>query len=230
MRIHYLQHEDSVSLGSVADWLNQSVHQVTGTRFQNGDPLPALDDFDGLIVLGGSMSSYNEDEFPWLKSEKAFIRRAIEANKRVLGICLGAQLIANALGKQVYPNPNLEVGWFEIVRSPDATGHQWSDLIPTAAEVFHWHGDTFDLPDGAVRLANSAACLNQAYACGNNVLALQFHLETKPTEAQSWIDQDLAKLVEGPYTQTSTQILNAPERFDGNHRRLASILDRFFGS
>lgn len=229
MRIHYLQHEDSVSLGSIEDWLNRSGHQVTGTRFQNGDQPPSLSEFDGLIVLGGSMSTYDEEGFPWLRAEKAFIRSAIEAGKRVLGVCLGAQLIADALGKKVYPNPHLEVGWFDIRRLPEATGHRWANLIPASAEVFHWHGDTFELPDGAVRLASSDACVNQAYACGDNVLALQFHLETTVSEAQGWVEKDTVKLVNGPFTQTPTQMLTAPERFDGNHRLLDSVLDGFFG-
>jgi GMP synthase (glutamine-hydrolysing) len=230
MRIHYLQHEDSVSLGSIAQWLLKSGHVVTGTRFQEGDPLPSLENFDGLIVVGGSMSTYQEDEFPWLKLEKSFIRRSIDAGKRVLGLCLGAQLIADALGKKVYRNSHLEVGWFDIHRLPEAAEHQWADLIPTSAEVFHWHGDTFELPDGAVRLASSEACVNQAYAYGNNVLALQFHLETTPAEAQGWIEKDIAKLVEGPFTQSPTQMLKAPERFDCGHQLLNAVLNRIFGA
>lgn len=229
MRIHYLQHEDSVSLGSIADWLAKSGHEISGTRFHLGESLPKLSNFDGLIVLGGSMSTYQESEFPWLQAEKAFIRESIAANKRVLGVCLGAQLIAGSLGKQVYRNPELEVGWFDIRRLPEATDHPWAKLIPTSAEVFHWHGDTFELPDGAICLASSDACVNQAYAYGDNVLALQFHLETTPAEAQGWVEKDVEKLAEGPYCQTPTEMLRSPERFDDSHRLLHSILDQFFG-
>ena len=174
------------------------------------------------------MSAYDEAQFSWLRSEKDFIRRSIEENKRVLGVCLGAQLIADALGKKVYRNPHLEVGWFDIRRLCEAGEHPWADLIPASAEVFHWHGDTFELPEGATRLASSDACLNQAYAYGNNVLALQFHLETTPSEAQGWVEKDVEKLAEGPFCQTPKQMLNAPERFDESHRLLDSILDRFF--
>lgn len=131
----------------------------------------------------------------------------------------------------MFPNSQLEVGWFDIRRCPEASGHPWTDLIPVSAEVFHWHGDTFDLPDGARRLATSQGCLNQAYAYGNNVLALQFHLETTQSEAEGWIEKDVKKLEEaGPFTQTPTQMLKAPERFDDNHRLLDSILSRFFGN
>jgi GMP synthase (glutamine-hydrolysing) len=229
VRIHYLQHEDSVSLGSIKDWLCKSGRQISGTCFQRNDPLPSLDEIDGLIVLGGSMSAYDDAELPWLKSEKDFIRRAVQANKQVLGVCLGAQLIAAALGKKVFPNSDLEVGWFDIHRLPEASDHRWSDLIPPTVEVFHWHGDTFDLPDGATRLASSACCLNQAYAIGDNVLALQFHLETTVSEAQGWVEKDVAKLTEGPFTQSPNQLLKSPERFDNSHQLLDSILDRFFG-
>jgi GMP synthase (glutamine-hydrolysing) len=229
VRIHYLQHEDSVSLGSIRNWLSQSGHQFRGTNFQRNVRLPSLDDFDGLIVLGGSMSAYDEATFPWLCSEKEFLRHSIEADKRVLGVCLGAQLIASSLGKQVYRNPHLEVGWFQLHACPAASSNPWSDVIPTSTEVFHWHGDTFDLPDGAIRLASSDACLNQAYAYRNNVVALQFHLETTVSEAQGWINEDLEKLVEGPFTQTPGQMLQSFERFETNHRRLDLILDRFFG-
>ena len=229
MRIHYLQHENSVSLGSIQNWLQRSGHQVTATRFRQNELLPELTDFDGLIILGGSMSAYDEDEFPWLRTEKQFIRRSIEAHKRVLGVCLGAQLIADSLGKKVYRNPELEVGWFNIHRLPEANGHRWADLIPASTEVFHWHGDTFDLPDGAQRLASSDACRNQAYAYGDNVLALQFHLETTKSEAQSWVQDDVEKLVQGPFTQSPAEMLKSTERFDRSHRLLDSILDRFFG-
>lgn len=229
MRLHYLQHEDPVSLGSIKNWLIKSGHQVSGTSFHKGEVPPAIEEIDGLIVLGGSMSVYDEEGFPWLRDEMNFIRQTIDANKLVLGVCLGAQLIAGALGKKVYRNPELEVGWFEIRRFPSANGHKLADIIPPAAEVFHWHGDTFELPDGAVRLASSEACANQAYAYGRNVLALQFHLETTPEEAQGWVEKDVAKLAKGPFCQTPEQMLKSPERFDGNHRLLDSILDRFFG-
>lgn len=151
-RAHVLQHVPFEGLGSIEPWLVTAGYSITWTRFFTGGNLPAPDDPDLLIVLGGPMSVNDETAFPWLRDEKRFVRRSIEAGVPLLGICLGAQLIASALDARVYPNRHREIGWFPVYRTPDEPG-----VFPERFDAFHWHGETFDLPSGAALLARSAA-------------------------------------------------------------------------
>ncbi len=183
MRVHVFQHVPFEGLGSIADWLAARDAQVHFTHFHEDGVLPALADVDLLIVLGGPMSVHDEAALPWLREEKAFIAAAIAAGTPVLGICLGAQLIASALGSRVYPALEKEIGWFDIVARPPLAHEADLLQLPPRLRVFHWHGETFALPEGAVRLAGSSACANQVFQHGRRVLAFQCHLETTPTSA-----------------------------------------------
>ncbi|MCF7818860.1 MAG: type 1 glutamine amidotransferase [Kiritimatiellales bacterium] len=182
MKLHYLQHVPFEGLGMIEDWAKAHGAEISSSQLFNGDPLPDLGSFDWLVIMGGPMGIYDHDEHPWLIAEKAFIRSAIDSGKTVLGICLGAQLIADVLGAKVYPGPQKEIGWFPIKRAAGTP-----DLIPEELTVFHWHGDTFDIPDGAIRLASSAACKNQGFIYGDRVVALQFHLETTEESMEALI-------------------------------------------
>lgn len=152
-------------------------------------PVTPLADFDPLtpdllVVLGGPIGVYQEDLYPFLVPETASIARRLEAGRPTLGICLGSQLIAKALGARVYPSGIKEIGWAPIELSQDGRGSCLRHL--GATPVLHWHGDTFDLPDGALHLASTAACRNQAFTAGPHVLALQFHVEVTGTTLESW--------------------------------------------
>ncbi|MGH8655750.1 MAG: type 1 glutamine amidotransferase [Gammaproteobacteria bacterium] len=144
MRAHYLQHVPFEGLGSIDPWLRSSGAEVTGTKFFENSMLPNVNDIDLLVVMGGPMSVNDEADLPWLVTEKQLIRAAIEKERAVVGICLGAQLIANAMGAPVYPNKEKEIGWFPVSRAP---AHDPRGLFSFPAEllVFHWHGETFDL-------------------------------------------------------------------------------------
>jgi GMP synthase-like glutamine amidotransferase len=225
MRVHSLQHVAFEGLGSIDPWLNAARHDVTRTRLYLNEPLPTVDQFDWLIIMGGPMGANDDAELAWLGPEKMLIRQSIDAGKRVLGICLGAQLIAAVLGARVFQNAHREIGWFGIQRSPEASQHLLGAVLPEQAEVFHWHGDTFDLPPGAVRLAGSAACRNQAFAVNDNVLALQFHLESTPDGTRSLIDNCGEELVGGQYIQTAEEMLADPGRFDRINRLMAAALE-----
>jgi len=157
--------------------------------------------------MGGPMSVNDEDQFPWLAAEKRFMRAAIQAGKPVLGVCLGAQLIASAAGARVFANPQKEIGWFPV-QGIDS-GSQAHFHFPPSATVFHWHGETFDLPAGAVRLARSEVCPNQAVQLGRSVIGLQFHLETTPASARDLVANCRAELIPGEYVQSEEQILAA---------------------
>lgn len=207
MRAHYLQHVPFEGLGSIESWLEQQGYTISRTAFFDNPTLPALDNLDFLIAMGGPMSVNDEADYPWLIQEKAFIREFIATGKPVLGICLGAQLIANALGAAVYPNTYKEIGWLPIESVENqAEAFQFPDTLP----VFHWHGETFDLPEQAVRLARSIACENQAFQVERRVMGLQFHLESTPESVQAIVSHCADELVSAPYIQDAQRILSAP--------------------
>ena len=211
MRAHYLQHVPFEGLGSIESWLGNNGFSITSTRFFDTPVLPHIEDIDLLIVMGGPMSVNDEKEYPWLVTEKAFIRDTIESGKPVLGICLGAQLIAAAMGAEVYPNPEKEIGWFPIERVSADNGETF--VFPDETVVFHWHGETFSLPEGAVQLARSTACENQAFQLGNNVIGLQFHLETTPDSAQAIVQSCRAELIDKRCIQSEREILSVPNTY-----------------
>ncbi len=215
MRAHYFQHVPFEGLGSIEPGLQKSGFEITHTRFYELVEFPDLKTIDLLIVMGGPMSVSDEDKHPWLAAEKKFINETIKSGKPVLGICLGAQLIAGALGARVYQNKVKEIGWFPIygIASNDTSLFNF----PSKMDVFHWHSETFDLPIGAVRLAKSDACENQAFQLGKSVIGLQFHLETTPEAAQALVYNCRDELIPTSYIQTEEEILSA------NSQRYQSI-------
>lgn len=226
MRAHAFLHVAFEGLGTIASWLDERGDEVTYTRFYEPNAsLPQCEEVDFLIVMGGPMSVNDEAEFPWLVAEKAWIRSMIQSKKPVLGICLGAQLIANALGSKVYPNREKEIGWFPIV----PVSHEaqkgvfgFSHLI----EVFHWHGETFDLPPHALWLAKSEACAHQAFHVGTNVIGLQFHLEMTEKAIASIVENCRNELVPSRYVQSEEAIvLKIKERTQRTEALMHTLLE-----
>jgi GMP synthase-like glutamine amidotransferase len=205
MHAHVLQHVAFEGLGSIEPWLAQRAAVVTATRFFADPTLPDHRQLDLVIALGGPMSVNDEARLPWLKPEKAFVRDAIAHGVPVLGVCLGSQLIAASLGMRVYANPEKEIGWFPI--QPEGT----RSPFPDGLRVFHWHGETFDLPPGAERLASSPACRNQAFRIGRGVIGLQFHLETTPAAARAMVAHCRDELIPGRYVQPERALLDEPD-------------------
>jgi GMP synthase (glutamine-hydrolysing) len=142
----------------------------------------------GLIFMGGPMSA--NDPLPYLEQEIAILRGALERGQPVLGICLGSQLLARAAGARVYPNPRKEIGWFEVALTTAGLADPVLAGFGPRRTVFHWHGETFDLPPGAEWLAQSDACRHQAFRLGRNAYGLQFHLEVTPPMIEDWQRQD----------------------------------------
>lgn len=227
MHAHVLQHVPYEDIGSIQSWLAARSATVSYTRFFDHGDLPALDGIDLVIAMGGPMSVNDEAELPWLVAEKAFVRAAVARGVPVLGICLGAQLIASALGARVYPNGAKEIGWFPVEAVADAAD---GFRFPASSLVFHWHGETFDLPPGAVRLARSAACANQAFQLGRRSIGLQFHLETTPESGAAMLAHGRDELVAAPYVQTEADIrAAAPATYAEGNRLMAGVLDYLTG-
>lgn len=202
MHIHILQHVSFEGPGFVATWANTYAHKLTTTRLYAGEVLPEHNQYDRLIVMGGPMNIYEYAEYPWLKSEKRFIREAIDQGKTIVGICLGAQLLADVLGAKVYAGPKKEIGWFPITLTSKGRASRFFAGTPDHFSVLHWHGDTFDLPDDCVHLASSAVCTNQAFIFDNRVLGLQFHCEATSSSLAALLDHCEHELEPADYVQT----------------------------
>lgn len=229
MKIHYIRHEPFEGLVCIEDWIRENGHTISVTKTYESPSFPSQDSFDWLIIMGGAISAYDDNKVPWLNAEKEFIRQSIETGKRVLGICLGAQLIASALGARVYPNTEKEIGWFPIWLTPEAELHPFFKNIPDKLTVFHWHGDTFDLPRGAIRLASSAITPNQAFAVGDKVLGLQFHYEATAASILEMTAGCGADLTPGPWVQDEAAMRSMAHLATANNQIMFGILDCLAG-
>lgn len=226
MRIHHLQHAPFEGLGSMEGYLKRQGHQLSTTRLYIEQDLPPIDSLDWLIVMGGPMGVHDELQHPWLVREKAFIKAAIESGKAVLGICLGAQLIADVLGAKVYKNTHVEIGWFPVKLADEIDRTVIGDVLPKTLDAFQWHGDTFDVPPGATWLGASEACRNQGFVLDDRVVAFQFHLEITYESAQSLIQNCRDELDGSRYVQTETQMLSDKSRFTRMNELLDSVLHK----
>lgn len=216
------QHVPFEGLGHIEPWLLRAGFQISYTRLFNSDETPDPRTVDFLVILGGPMSVNDEHLHPWLVTEKQWLRSFLKTGKPVLGICLGAQLIANTLGSRVFPNREQEIGWFPIEGL--SHGHPSAFHFPPATEVFQWHGETFDLPPGAIHLARSQACENQAFQIGQ-AIGLQFHLETTPESVRALIQHSNPELVPHPFVQTETERLTvSSKKYQSLHRLMDSVL------
>lgn len=225
MRAHIFQHVAFEGLGSIGSWLESQDAVVTTTRFFENTELPRVDDVDLLIIMGGPMSVNDGKLYPWLIDDKRFIREAIMRGKGVLGVCLGAQLIASSLGSRVYPNIEKEIGWFPIQSAFPSEENPRLFQFPNECLVFHWHGETFDLPPGATLLANSEVCENQAFQIDRRVIGLQFHLETTPQTAREIVKNCRDELVPAKFVQSEETILSAPAmRYEGINLLMQDVL------
>ncbi|MBZ4191429.1 type 1 glutamine amidotransferase [Niabella beijingensis] len=208
MRIHYLQHVPFEGPAFIASWLNENGHLISATRFFDAAAqLPAVGAIDALVVMGGPMGVYDEEQYAWLAEEKTFIKACISAGKKVLGICLGAQLLAVCLGAKVQAAAHKEIGWFEVWPTAACRALTWFyELFKERPVVFHWHGDRFDIPDGCVDLLASSANTNQAFYYDEHILGLQFHLEVTGDSVDELVQAASNDLDASACVQTADEI------------------------
>jgi len=224
------RHVPHEGLGTLAARLEKeglSYRYLDPTR--RGARFPSISSLAGLIVMGGPMGVYETKRFPFLKPEWAYLRKALHGGVPTLGICLGSQLMARALGARVYPNREKEIGWYRIKRTGEGKKDPAFRGGPENPWVFQWHGDTFDLPRGARRLASSAVCRNQAFRWGRSAYGLQYHVEVDGAMIRDWLSQpgasrEIAAVGPGQENKIKDQ---TPHRAPGLNRLAQSLYDSF---
>ncbi len=226
LRIHCLQHVPFEGIGHIEVWAEKNNHSLSFTRFFEDVTLPPQDDFDWLVVMGGSMNIF-DDGLSWLNVEKRFVKETINSGKIIVGICLGAQLIAHVLGAKVYANSQKEIGWWPVSTTQEGRESGLLNDFPDEFITFHWHGDTFDTPEGAINLLSSAVTPNQAFLYDDRVLALQFHFETTTRSLDEITSNCRDELIDAPFIQTEKEILGyGVEYINENNLRLEVLFDR----
>jgi GMP synthase-like glutamine amidotransferase len=225
MRIHYLQHVPFEDLANIESWARSRGHDLSRTMLFSDEKLPEMDHFDWLIIMGGPMNIYEDEKYPWLAREKEFIRQAIASDKIVLGICLGAQLIADVLGSSVRKNEYREIGWFAVSLTEEGISSPIFSVLPERFVALHWHGDTFAIPPGAVRIAESRACANQAFIKGK-AIGLQFHLESSRDSIDHLLENCADELTDGPFVQSQEDLSAHQERLSQIRDLMEKLLDR----
>lgn len=241
LRIHALFHTDYEDLSFIKQWANSQNHNMSYTRSYHSDVLPNYDSFDWLIIMGGPMSVHDEEKHPWLIAEKRLIKQSIDAGKTVIGVCLGAQLIAHCLGATVQPANVKEIGWLPIQLTEEGQAHPLlQDLPKQDFTVFHFHGDGFDCPQGATAIAYSEAWANQGFIyqtplhkeLGTWIVGWQCHFEVTK--------ESLVKMVANGHHAIQSGVINYPKTvqsadsiiengnqyIEDNNVRLAAMLNR----
>jgi GMP synthase-like glutamine amidotransferase len=225
MNFHVFQHDPGEGPGAIGDWVRARGHVIATTHFYRGDALPVPAEVDALVVMGGPMNIYQDRDHPWLRGERAFIAAHLAAGKPAIGVCLGSQFLADALGGRVTQNPEVEIGLFPVEFTAEARA--LFPFLPASLPVAHWHGDTFELPEGGLRLATSAACANQGFLYDDRVLALQFHPEITVADLAVWMQA--FELKPAAYVQDGATILaTPPETFTAGHALLHRLLDAIY--
>ncbi|OIO61354.1 MAG: amidotransferase [Alphaproteobacteria bacterium CG_4_10_14_0_2_um_filter_63_37] len=211
MTLTVLQHVPFEGPAAIADWAQSRGVEVQIVRMDQNQSLPDPESVEGLVVMGGPMGVGDGDQYPWIDPEREWIGRVLKRGVPTLGICLGGQLMAAALGGQVTRNQEKEIGWFPIERTQEGQEEAvapWNPLLPERLIPLHWHGETFSIPEGATRLYQSAGCDNQAFAWGGCALALQFHLESTQASVADLLKHAKADLAEpGPFVASAQAIL-----------------------
>ncbi|PKQ16844.1 MAG: amidotransferase [Actinobacteria bacterium HGW-Actinobacteria-7] len=210
MRVHAICNVPYEGPALIGEWASQRGHTLTQALALEGE-FPPLDQTDLLVVMGGPMDADDEAASPWLVAEKTYVRQAIDAHIPVLGVCLGAQIIAEVLGGKIRRAEQPEIGWFPVGLTPHGCSEPLFALWPATFIAAHWHYDTFDLPDGLQPALSSNATANQAFVFGDRVVGLQFHLEWTAEAVAALVENTDGEWPDGLYvTDVATMIDDAP--------------------
>jgi len=224
MNIHILQHAEWETIGQLDKWFSEKGLSYSTTHLYKGEKLPKTK-IDFLVIMGGPMGIFDDANYTWLKEERDLIKQTINSDAKVLGICLGSQFIADALGAKVYPGKEKEIGFFDI---KNKNNHPITKDLPQNFDVFHWHNDTFETPQNAINLFSSDLTENQGFIYDDRVIALQFHLEVGKEEIKNFVKNGESELSPSNYVQHKKNILNRNYDFDKSNSYLFNILDFIF--
>lgn len=224
MHLHYFQHNHFEDSGFIGDWAISNNFSTSVTRFDLKPELPSIEDFDWLVIMGGAMGVHDSDQYPWITEEIEFIKKAIQAGKIVIGVCLGSQMIASALGARIYKNTEPELGFWPINFSQEAQQDNVFRNFPANLEVMHFHFDTFTLPEGAILMAGSTVTLVQAFRYGKNVFALQFHSELTESNLPAFIKELETEIIPGTFVQNPQEMLQKINYCSINNEIFSKVL------
>lgn len=228
MKFYCLTHVDFEGPANIENWALANGHElITGRSYENEFPDQP---YDVLVSMGGPMSANDEKELPWLKKEKEIMESAIAKGKKVIGVCLGAQLAANVLGASVKKNPETEIGWFDLSLTTAGQAHPVFERLPQVFPVFHWHGEMFDLPAGAIHVMSSPGCANQGFIYNDQVLGFQFHMEGTAESLIAMMENSLDEMTPGRYVQSQETIRQKTAQLvDQTNSYFNTIMTRFIG-
>lgn len=232
MNVLIIKHIDIEGPGLIETFLRQAKIPYQILNLQIDEKFPKMDDLSYIVVLGGPMNVYEEDRYPFLKDEDIFLKEAIQRGKRILGICLGAQLIAKAMGSKVFKAPTQEIGWYDVSLTEAGLQDSLFSHFPNTFSVFQWHGDTFEIPRGAKLIATSSSVPHQAFRYGENVYGLQFHLEVKEEMIHEWVEAYSEEFVDEKTSNLSKNriLIETGINIEAYTRRGMKFLKNFFGA
>ncbi len=233
MHFQCLQHVPHEVPGIIASWMRRHGHSLELVRLYAGELPAAPEAMDGVLSLGGPMSVHDEATYPWLHAEKDFLRSMVTADKYVLGICLGAQMIASVLGAAVTHNKidgrhEKEIGWYPVFPTNPAKRNRLFASFPEVLTVFHWHGDSFTLPHGATCTLQNGNCAHQGFIYGARIIGLQCHLEMRPEDVESLLRKGAEELRENAayrFVQPAERILEGAQYYLPMHHAMYALLE-----
>jgi len=227
MRLHLLEHElDEPTHTNIIIWAEEKGYEITRTYVCNMEELPSIHDLDWLVVMGGAPHAWEEEKNPWLPSERRFISEALESGKIILGLCLGAQVLADVLGGQVFPTEQEEIGWHPVSLTPEGKGSFLFKNVPKTFVTYHWHSDQFSLPPGCTNLAVSDPTPTQAFISeGRPAVGLQFHPEFTKEMVRYFCDECGDGWEPGPFVAGKEATLAETERMPDTYWLMETLLD-----
>ncbi len=232
MNVLIIKHIEIEGPGLIESFLKKEVIPFQILNLEKGPRLPKCDEFTHIVILGGPMNVYEEEKYPFLREEDLFIKKAFKSGKALLGICLGAQLIAKALGARVFNSPAKEIGWYDVSLTRIGCLDPLFSSFPKTFSVFQWHGDTFEIPQGAKLIATSSSVPHQAFRYGGKVYGLQFHLEVTGEMINKWVEAYEEEFVDekNPQALKTEILIKTGINIEGYTRRAMEFLKNFFKS